>query len=366
MNYEARMKRLLLEMRRRGMTELIVSEPAALWYLTGESIHPGERLTVLVIDENGGALWVRNRLFPLKKELSAGAKLEADTINDRPYSDGEDPIGILAGVLSKGVCGVDKTWHAHFLLSLMEARRDMTFVNGSEAVDAVRAVKDADEILLMRKASAINDRAMVRLIQELHEGITEKETAARLLDIYDDEGAEGFSFPPVISFGAHGADPHHEPDDTPLVKNTAVLLDIGCRKNGYASDMTRTLFYGTPTEEEVQVHRIVAGAQKLAVSMIHPGVPLASLDRAAREWISRAGYGEAFTHRLGHFIGITAHEAGEVAGTSPLIAEPGMIFSIEPGIYLPGKFGVRIEDLVLVTDEGHELLNHVPYDFLIS
>ena len=351
---EERQKRRIEAVRREmmaaGIPQMIVSDSAALWYLTGETIHPGERLTVLVIQEES-VFWLRNRLFPLYHRTS--------DIGDMSFADGEDGVALLAKQLDGGLCGIDQTWAAGFLLALQGKRKDISFVNGSFLVDVVRACKDDEEIECMREASRINDRAMERLKAWIQPGMTEKACADMLLAIYKEEGAEGFSFPPIVSFGAHGADPHHEPDDTVLQERDVVLLDIGCKKNHYCSDMTRTYFIGEPSEEEKTVYQIVEEAGRLAESMVRPGIPLKELDRMAREHIAKAGYGTYFTHRLGHFIGIREHEAGEVSSTSELIAKPGMIFSIEPGIYLPGKFGVRIEDLVLVTEDGVEILNQV-------
>lgn len=346
---EERIEQVRRGMEGAGLFQLIVSEPAALWYLTKEEIHPGERLTVLVIQRDR-VFWLRNRLFSLYHQGKG--------IEDISFADGEDGVALLGEQLRSGDCGVDQTWAAGFLLDLQKKRPDISFSKGSFLVDQVRACKDEEEIEVMREASRINDRAMAEMRQWIRPGMTEKECADHLLSVYCKEGAEGFSFPPIVSFGAHGADPHHMPDDTVLKERDVVLLDMGCRKNHYCSDMTRTWFMGTPTEEEIRVHGIVEEAGRLAESLVRPGVPLKELDRAARQYITDAGYGAYFTHRLGHFIGIREHEAGEVSSSSPLVARPGMIFSIEPGIYLPGKFGVRIEDLVLVTETGCEVLNH--------
>ena len=347
--YQKRIEAVWQQMKKEAISQLIISDETALWYLTGETIQQGERLTVLVLQE-GRVFWVRNLLFPLQHK-------EKD-IGDYSFQDGEDGVALLAQHLLPGRCGVDQMWAAGFLLSLQQKREDVSFVNGSYLVDLVRARKDAQEIQKMRIASSINDKAMTIMRQWIRPGMTEKGCANHLLAIYQEEGAEGFSFPPIVSFGAHGADPHHMPDDTVLLEKDVVLIDIGCRKDHYCSDMTRTYFIGQPSEEEIKVHHIVDEAGKLAESMVRPGVPLKDLDEAARTYISRAGYGDYFTHRLGHFIGIGEHEAGEVSSYSTWVAEPGMIFSIEPGIYLPGRFGVRIEDLVLVTEDGCEVLNN--------
>lgn len=346
--HEKRITAVEEAMKKAGMAQNIVSDPAALWYLTGETIDQGERLTVLILDAEGGARWVKNDLFTLR----------GDDIPVLRFKDGEDGISVIAEDLTEGTIGIDKNWPAHFLLEL-QAQCPRRYVNGSPLIDQARGVKDEEEQRLMREASAVNDRCMARLAAWFRPGVTENEAARYLRSLYEAEGAEDVSFPPIIAFGANGADPHHTTDDTALTDNTTVLIDIGCRKERYCSDMTRTYFFGEPTEEMKKVHAIVTKACELAESMAAPGVPLKKLDDAARTYIKEAGYGPYFSHRLGHFIGQNDHEAGEVSQTSPLMAAPGMIFSIEPGIYLPGQFGVRIEDLVLITENGAEILNHI-------
>jgi len=176
---------------------------------------------------------------------------------------------------------------------------------------------------------------------------------------YAAEGCDSTAFLPIVSYGAHAADPHHEADQTRLKAGDCIVIDMGCRKNRYCSDMTRTFFCRAADPKYAAIHDLVREANELAESMLRPGVPLCDLDKAARDHISAAGYGEYFTHRLGHFIGQTEHEKGDVSATNTTLAKPGMIFSIEPGVYLPGEFGVRVEDLVLVTEDGCEILNHV-------
>lgn len=354
--HEKRFARVQADMVRSGMDQLIVSDPDALWYLTGETVDPGERLAVLVIDSGGSLFWVKNALFT--------ATAEGD-IPVLAVRDGENGIQTLAEDLGPGVIGIDKNWPSHFLLELMAAC-PRTYVEGSGPVDRARAVKDAEEIRLMRESSAVNDRCMARLAAWLRAGVTEREAAEYLRTLYKEEGCEDVSFPPIIAFGPHGADPHHTVSDAALAPGASVLIDIGGRKNRYCSDMTRTYFFGDVPEEIRRVHAVVCKACETAEALVRPGVPLADLDRAARSVIEEAGYGGQFTHRLGHFIGQSDHEAGEVSSASPLAAEPGMIFSIEPGIYLPGKFGVRIEDLVLVTETGADILNRLPHSPFIE
>ena len=211
----------------------------------------------------------------------------------------------------------------------------------------------------MRAASRINDQVMEEVAGFFHEGVTEREAARFIESRYTALGCSSPSFPTIVSFGAHGADPHHEPDDTPLAPGDSIVIDMGCRKDRYCSDMTRTFFWQEASEEARAVHDLVREANERAEALVRPGVPLCELDKAARDHIAAAGYGEYFTHRLGHFIGQRDHEQGDVSSANTALAEPGMIFSIEPGVYLPGKFGVRVEDLVLVTEDGCEILNHV-------
>ena len=189
--------------------------------------------------------------------------------------------------------------------------------------------------------------------------LTEKQVAEYIDNEYKKAGCESAAFNTIVSFGANAADPHHEPDDTVLEKGECVLIDMGCCKNRYCSDMTRTFFCGEPKPEYAAIHDLVRQANEAAEAMIHPGVRLCDIDAAARDLITKAGYGEYFNHRLGHFIGQTDHEKGDVSAANTDTVKPGMIFSIEPGVYLPGKFGVRVEDLVIVTEIGCEVLNHV-------
>ena len=193
----------------------------------------------------------------------------------------------------------------------------------------------------------------------LPEGITENEMAAKLLEFYKAHGGEGYSFDPIVGYGPNGADGHHGCDQTPLKPGDSIVVDMGCMYQGYCSDMTRTFYCKSADPEQTEIHDIVREAVLRAESVIKPGVRFCDIDAQARDYIDEKGYSEYWKIRLGHFIGQEDHEYGDVSPINTNVAEPGMIFSIEPGIYLEGKYGVRIEDLVLVTEDGHELLNAV-------
>jgi len=249
---------------------------------------------------------------------------------------------------------------ARFLLPLMELGAGTAYVNGSGCIDTARLYKDAEEQAKMRRASAMNDEAMARLQQHIRGGVTEKELCETLIGIYRELGADGVSFDPIIAFAGNAAEGHHESDDTVLKEGDCIVLDIGCKKDGYCSDMTRTFFYKRASAAHREVFELVLRANEAAEALIRPGVRFCDLDKAARDMIAQAGYGPCFTHRLGHNIGMEVHEAGDVSAANTGMVEPGMVFSIEPGVYLEGEMGARVEDLVLVTPQGCEVLNHFP------
>ena len=347
-----RIEKLIQHMKRSDLHQLIVADPVALQYLTGDHFQPDERLLVLLIKADGSASYILNELIP-KAERAFPVIW---------YNDHTNPINLLAHLLDEGTVGIDKNWPAHFVIDLIQTKPGLRPAHGSHLIDQLRQRKDETEQAGMRQASALNDLAMERLIGEIAPGMREREVVERLAEIYHELGADGFSFEPIVGFGANSADPHHRPDDTILGENGPVVLDIGCRMGDFCSDMTRTIYLGAPDDTFREVYQVVRAANLNAIALIRPGVSFAEIDAAARQTIDQAGYGAFFTHRTGHGIGREVHEAGDVSAANHAPVEPGMIFSIEPGIYLPDRFGVRIEDLVLVTPDGVEVLNYVSKD----
>ncbi len=350
-----RTQRVLAKMKENGLSQLIVCEPYAIKYLTGCWNDPLERMYALLLKQDGQQVLFANRLFNVPQ-------MENEVVF---YSDEDDPAALLASHIDpKQTLGVDKTFPARFLIPLIQ-KTGVQCVLGSQCVDEVRAIKDEEEKQLMIAVSLINDQVMEEASQYIKVGMSEKQIADFIGSRYLHYGCQGSSFPAIVSFEAHAADPHHEPDDTILQKGQLVLIDMGSRKNGYCSDMTRTFFTDTPDEKHLEIYELVRKANEKAISIIKPGVRLKEIDAAARALITEAGYGPYFNHRLGHFIGQTDHEQGDVSSVNENPVKPGMIFSIEPGIYLPDEFGVRIEDLVMVTEEGCQLLNHIDKNWKI-
>ena len=346
---KSRIERVTDRMKTRGLTQAIVTDPKSIWYLTGVDVEPMERMFAFLLRTDGKHVFFLNRLFNV-----------ADTgFEEVWFTDTDDAVGMLASRVDPVLpLGIDKEWKAGFLIPLTERCPGIQVRLASDCVDDCRAVKDEAEQALMREASRVNDEVNRLASEYVREGMTEKQVAAFIDAEFLKRGCTRSSFTTIVSFGANAADPHHEPDGTVLKAGDCVLLDMGCVKDRYCSDMTRTFFCQKAGPEQMKIHDLVREANEKAESIIRPGVRFCDIDAAARNHIAAAGYGEYFTHRLGHFIGQTDHEKGDVSSANTKTAEPGMIFSVEPGVYLPGKFGVRVEDLVLVTEDGCELLNH--------
>jgi Xaa-Pro dipeptidase len=345
---QLRLKNIIKNMEKHNLEQMLITSPASIFYLTGKWIEPGERMLTLYINTNGKTRLFINALFPISEDL--GAELQV-------FSDTDDSVEILSKFIENKKLGIDKTWPSHFLISLMNKKPDISFINGSPIVDEVRMIKDHEEIELMREATRVNDKVIEDLANILEENYEEKKLCKLLDELYGKYGTNSFSFHPLIAYGKNAAEPHHDSDNTRLKEGDSVIMDIGGRTNMYCSDMTRTMFYKKVSEEQEKVYNLVLEANKTAIEVIKPGVRFCDIDFAARSIIDKAGYGKYFTHRTGHNIGIEVHEFPDVSSANEMLVQKDMIFSIEPGIYLPERFGVRIEDLVLVTDNGCEVLN---------
>ena len=250
-------------------------------------------------------------------------------------------------------------------------RRGIEVVPLSGFLDEFRMVKTPEEIELIQKAVEITDQAYQRLVEFLKGNRRRlndlKETDLRrfLICEYLKEGAEGESFPAIVATGENSAIPHHETSETPLRENAPLLIDTGCVYRGYCSDFTRTLFIGNPEGELLKIYEIVREAHLRAVETVKPGRPIGEVDLAAREYIERAGYGKYFIHSTGHGVGIEIHEPPRVYKNDQTPMREGMVFTIEPGIYIPEKGGVRLENIVVVTDKGAKVLQKTPLDAVI-
>ena len=238
---------------------------------------------------------------------------------------------------------------------------EVKLISSLGVVENLRVAKDADEVAALQRAITIADNALEELLTWLQPGVTEREVAWRLEVLMRESGAEALSFPSIVAAGPNGAMPHHRPGSDTIPRDTFIVMDFGCVADGYCSDMTRTVALGTPSPEMQEVYRLVFKAQRAAATHVRAGMSGVEADTLAREVIVEAGHGDHFGHGLGHGVGLQIHEAprlSPLAGDTPLPA--GAVVSIEPGVYLPGIGGVRIEDLVLLRDDGADTLTGSP------
>ena len=299
MNKE-RIDGVIANMKEAGLDYLLISEPSSIDYLIDYINNPGERMYVLMLGTKGDHKLFFNKLFFVDKDLGIDIVWHSD-VDDATQT-------IVDNLKDAKKIGVDKHWSANFLLDLMEKLPDVKFINGSKCVDYKRMVKDDHEQQLMIEASRINDQAIHEVIHQVSLGLSELEVAAKLGDIYSKFGGEGNSFDAIIAYGANGANPHHENDASRLKPGDSIIIDMGCKYQGYCSDMTRTVFYKEVSQEAKEVYELVKAANEAAEAMIKPGVRLCDIDKTARDLITKAGYGKEFNHRLGHFIGKDVHE----------------------------------------------------------
>ena len=340
-----------------GLSALLATPGPDLFYLTGHAPPPLERLTLLVVAPDRRPMMV----VPLLERPAALASPAADRIEVVGWADGDDPYAVAAGLLPPGRLAVtDQTWASH-VLGLQEAAKDRTFVPAGRAMPPLRAVKDEEELAALAKAASAADAAFADILGVAFAGRREAHVAADLADALRRHGHRTADFT-IVGSGPNGASPHHEAGERVMADGDAVVLDFGGHLDGYCSDITRTVFVHEPPEDFERVHDIVRRAQQAAFEAVRPGVPAEDVDRAARDVIDDAGYGESFIHRTGHGIGLEAHEPPYLVAGNTTKLEAGMTFSIEPGIYLPGRFGVRIEDIVAVTEDAATRLNEAPRD----
>lgn len=355
---QEKLGRILSGMRKKGVDQLILSDPVAIFYLLGKWIFPGERLHALYLNADGEARFVLNRLFPQEEDL--GAELVY-------YDDTEDGVAVLSRYVRKDrVTGVDKIWPARFLLRLQELGGGCRYVNGSRIVDKVRQIKNAEERRLMKESALKIDQVIGELIPWTVRGLTEQELNEKCLELIRKVGFSRPSFEPITAYGKGAADPHHITDDSRGKHGDCALLDIGGMWKNYASDTTRTVFIGAVSPRQREIYDIVLEANRRGIEAARPGNRMCDVDRAGRDYIAAKGFGEYFTHRIGHSIGLEDHEVGDVSQVNEEIIEPGQCFSVEPGIYLPEEgIGVRIEDIVCITETGCEVLNESPKDLIV-
>lgn len=353
-DYAARMTRVVNDAVKAGLAGVIITPGPDLAWLTGYQPHITERLTMLVLSPDRKPTLVVPRLERGDAEESTAGPL----LSFVDWMDGSDPYEAASTLFRPDAeFGIsDSAWALH-LLRLRQAMPDVSYRGLSDCLPMLRAVKDAGELARLAAAGAAADAAYRDIIGTRFAGRRETDVAADLAALLRQHGHEQIDFT-IVGSGPNGANPHHEAGDRLIQPGDTVVLDFGGLRFGYGSDTTRTVSVGEPGPEARTVHEIVRQAQEAAVNAVRPGVTCEDIDQVARKIIADAGYGDNFIHRTGHGIGVTTHEPPYIVTGEAQPLVPGMCFSVEPGIYFADQFGVRIEDIVTVTEDGVQRLNN--------
>lgn len=328
-----------------------ITTPLNVFYFTGYRSEPHERLFALLITANGD-------------QTLYCPKMEVEEVKNSPFE------GKIIGYLdTENPFEIDPLSFNKLLIEsehlTVKRQRELTQNFGvqhygdiDQTIKELRNIKNESEIENIREAAKLADKCIEIGTEFLKVGITEREVVNHIENEIKKFGVSEMSFDTMVLFGDHAASPHGTPGERKLVKDEYVLFDLGVIYNHYCSDMTRTVKFGTPSEEAQTIYNIVLEAETNAIEAIKAGVPLQEIDKVARDIISDAGYGDYFPHRLGHGLGLEEHEYQDVSSTNSNLLEAGMVITIEPGIYVPNVAGVRIEDDILVTENGYEILTH--------
>ena len=345
-------------MRAFGVDTLLLSLGADLPWLTGYTAMPLERLTMLILPLESEAVLVVPRLEAPRVEP------HPDLFSLRPWAETEDPVEIVTGVVGRSrrrLAISDRTW-ATFLLALQANLPRSTWMTASRVTSPLRAVKDSDEVAALRRAAAAADRVATALVtgQIPLLGRSEADVSRELGGLLVDEGHDSVNFA-IVASGPNAASPHHDPGVRTIGAAESVVCDFGGVMDGYCSDITRTVFTGDPPREFRDLYAVLAGAQAAAVDAARVGTRCEAVDGVARDLITDAGYGPQFIHRTGHGIGLEEHEDPYLVSGNREPLVPGHAFSVEPGIYIEGRWGARIEDIVVATDAGPDSLNRADH-----
>jgi Xaa-Pro aminopeptidase len=357
-----RMSRATDQAEAAGLTGILVAPGPDLLYFTGyQPIAITERITMLVLQSSRDP----SLIVPVLERPEAESAPGAAALSFTDWADGADPYAAAAKLLDpRGTYAIsDSAWAMH-VLALQEVLPGSSYVSMTSTLPMLRAVKDADELARLAAAGAAADACFEELAKGRFAGRRESEIAASLAGLLREHGHSDVAFT-VVGSGPNGGNPHHEMSERTIEEGDMIVLDFGGTKDGYCSDTTRTVHVGEPSSEEREVHEIVRAAQQAGFEAVRPGIECQEVDRAARKVIDEAGYGERFIHRTGHGIGLTTHEPPYMVEGETRTLELGMCFSIEPGIYLADRFGVRIEDIVTVTPEGGRRFNNTARELRI-
>jgi Xaa-Pro aminopeptidase len=362
---DKRVSKLVEELISAKLDALFMGPSTDMEYIAELKLFSDERVKGLLVSRDGGLCAMVPLLYREEMKETLGPSVSYKVWADHEgfagaWVSGCRELGLVGGKIAfnDGVRAVD--------LIDMRAAVGFEWANGAETLSPLRRRKDETELSYLRKAGEIADDVMLGVREFLRRGVTEKEIHDEIVRLFEKFGAPELSFSPIVASGPGGSMPHYQRNDRALRDGDFVVVDMGCKFNGYCSDMTRTFCIGEPDEEQRKIYGIVLEAQKAGETAVKPGATGQDVDRAARKVINDAGYGKNFLNRVGHGVGIAIHETPYMIEGNDSPLEPGNVFSVEPGIYIEGKYGVRIENLVAVRQDGTaEQLNKFPRDLVV-
>lgn len=362
--YGRRIEECRAVMSEQGFDMMILFPSSHMYYLSGFRDEPGERMLFFLVPIEGDPLFIAPKLY------ENHIKRDSSFRKVYTWEDSEKPIDILRrslkdmGISQDAKIAVDDSTWAMFMLSLEDILPKAKFFRASQVISRLRIKKSEEEIRWMSEAGVVMDEVFAVIIRSKICGMTEVELAAFLEYEMKKRGCDKIAFETLVASGPNGAIPHHRAGNRTINVGDVVILDYGCQIHGYCADMSRTIVCGEPSKEVQAVYETVRRAQEEAMQVIKPGIAAQEVDRIARGVISKAGFGENFPHRTGHGIGLDVHEEPYIVEGNDLLLEKGMVFTVEPGIYLPESFGVRIEDTVVVMSSGVRRLTNCTRELL--
>lgn len=351
--------KLISIMKDEGLDAMFIAPSEDLEFLMGFSPHMDERFQGLFITNDSKLFYI---VPQLNREEIKDALGEMGGVFD--WGDGEGFLGVLSktfedyNLIGKTI-GVNGTARTVNMLDI-KGIVDVDFKNGKPILEELRIIKSEDEIDRLREAARMADKVFEELVKFIKPGIMERDISNKIEELFMEMGADGLSFSPIVASGPNSSKPHYNKDSRIIQEKDVIILDFGCKYKGLCSDMSRTVFVGDISDEEKRIYDIVYRANDEAEKFVKVGVAAQSVDEVARNIIKEEGHGEHFLNRVGHGIGYSVHEAPYIKGGNERKLQTGMAFSVEPGIYIPGKFGMRIEDIVAISKNGAEVLNKAP------
>jgi len=358
------MNHLLELMDEKNIDAFMIGPSNDLRFLINLSTFVCERFQAFFLLKNGNYFYISPQVY----------YEEVNEIIDKNkifmWKDREGFIGIVKDIINRynlanKKIAINNTISAVDLIDIKNVC-NCKFINGQKVLENLRIIKSEKEVKKLKKAAKLADEIMKKTVNYIKPGITEYDIKEKINETITELDTEGISFEPIVSSGPNSSKPHYNKGERTIQENDIIILDLGCIYKGYCSDMSRTVFVGDICEKEKKVYNIVKKAYQDAINIVKEDITAEDVDQKARSVIEKAGYGDYFINRTGHGIGVSVHEAPFIKTGNKLRLKEGMAFSVEPGIYIPGEFGIRIEDIVVVTADGREILNKYPNKIIIK